>query len=88
MAKLAINGGEKVITRSLGKRWPIWDEREEKALLEVCRSGRWWGGGEGSRIWKFEDVFAELQLLKSAIIKISFGLSIFIPQKSSENKLS
>jgi len=54
MAKLAINGGEKVIDRSLGKGWHLWDEREEKALLDVLHSGNW-----SSRITEFEDVFAE-----------------------------
>jgi dTDP-4-amino-4,6-dideoxygalactose transaminase len=41
MGKLALNGGEPVVKRTLGKRWPIFDEREEKALLEVLRSGEW-----------------------------------------------
>jgi dTDP-4-amino-4,6-dideoxygalactose transaminase len=67
MAKLAINGGGKVITRHLGKRWPMWDEREEKALLEVLHSGRWWGGGEGSKVWEFEDAFAEYQDAKYGV---------------------
>ncbi|MDQ1317702.1 MAG: DegT/DnrJ/EryC1/StrS family aminotransferase [Candidatus Poribacteria bacterium] len=59
MAKLAINGGEKAITRPLGKSWPIWDELDEKNLIEVLHSGRWWGGGENSKVWEFEDVFAK-----------------------------
>jgi len=59
MAKLAINGGDKAINRSLGKRWPIWDEDEEGSLMEVLHSGRWWGGGEGSKAWEFEDAFAK-----------------------------
>ena len=46
MSKLAINGGEQVINRSLGKSWPICDEREEKALLDVLHSGMWWRGSE------------------------------------------
>ena len=41
MGKLALNGGEPVVKGTLGKRWPIFDEREEKALLEVLRSGEW-----------------------------------------------
>ncbi|MCZ6680012.1 MAG: DegT/DnrJ/EryC1/StrS family aminotransferase [Candidatus Poribacteria bacterium] len=41
MAKLALNGGEPVVRRTLGKPWPIFDEREEKALLEVLHSGAW-----------------------------------------------
>ncbi|MFH1085252.1 MAG: aminotransferase class I/II-fold pyridoxal phosphate-dependent enzyme, partial [Chloroflexota bacterium] len=61
MPVLAIHGGEPVITRPLGKRWPIWDEREEQALLETLRSGHWWGGGPGSQVWQFEDAFAAYQ---------------------------
>ena len=41
MGKLALNGGEPVIKGTLGKRWPIFGEREEQALLEVLRSGEW-----------------------------------------------
>ncbi len=67
MAKLAINGGEKVITRPLGREWPIWDEREERALLEVLHSGRWWGGGEGSKVRQFEDTFSDYQNAKYGI---------------------
>jgi dTDP-4-amino-4,6-dideoxygalactose transaminase len=61
MAKLAINGGEKVIGRPLGKKWPIFGESEQKAVLEVINSGRWWGGGPGSKVWEFEDAFAGYQ---------------------------
>ena len=67
MAKLAINGGEKAITRSLGKQWPVFDEREEKALLDVLHSRRWWGGGEGSKVREFEDAFAEYHDAKYAV---------------------
>jgi len=67
MAKLAINGGEKAINRSLGKRWPIWDEQEEKALMDVLHSGRWWGGGEGSKVWEFENIFAEYHNAKYGV---------------------
>ena len=41
MGKLALNRGEPVVKRTLGKRWPIFGENEEKALLEVLHSGEW-----------------------------------------------
>ena len=41
MGKLALNGGEPIVKRALGKRWPIFDEKEEKALLAVLHSGAW-----------------------------------------------
>lgn len=71
MAKLAINGGEKTITRPLGKRWPIRDEREEQAILDVVRSGIWWRGGYSeaskSKVGQFEDAFARFQDAKSCV---------------------
>jgi len=67
MAKLAINGGEKTITRRLGKRWPVKDEEEKKALFDVISSGRWWAGGEGSKVWEFEDTFAKYQDAKYGV---------------------
>ncbi len=41
MAKLALKGGEPVVKGGLGKSWPIFDEKEEKALLGVLHSGAW-----------------------------------------------
>jgi dTDP-4-amino-4,6-dideoxygalactose transaminase len=67
MANLAINGGNKAITRSLGKRWPIWDEKEDKAILDTLHSGRWWGGGEGSKVWEFEDAFTKYHHAKYGV---------------------
>ena len=65
MPKLAINGGEKVVTRALGKPWPIRDEREEQAVVDVVRSGAWWRGGYAnaaeSQVGRFEDAFARFQ---------------------------
>lgn len=70
MANLAINGGEPVVKRPLGKSWPIFDEREEKALLEVLRSGHWWRGGlepSESKVSQFEDRFASYCQAKHGI---------------------
>lgn len=71
MAKLAINGGEKTINRPLGKKWPIWDETEEQALLEVLHSGIWWRGGyrgeEKGKVSAFEDAFGAYQDAKYAV---------------------
>jgi len=61
MPKLAIRGGEPLVKRQLGKSWPIFDGREERALLEVLRSGHWWRGGmdpSESKVSQFEDRFA------------------------------
>ena len=41
MAKLAINGGAAVRTTPF-PQWPVFDESEERAILGVLRSGKWW----------------------------------------------
>ena len=65
MPKLAINGGPKTVTRTLGKSWPVFDETEEKAILEVVRSGKWWRGAyqepTESKVGQFENAFAAYQ---------------------------
>ncbi len=40
--------------------WPIWDQREETALVEVLRSGKWGRtGAGGARVKEFEALFAK-----------------------------
>jgi len=71
MAELAIAGGEKTVSRPLGKEWPIWDEREERALKEVLGSGVWWRGGysdaTASKVGQVEDAFAAYQHAKYGV---------------------
>ncbi|MBT3380614.1 MAG: DegT/DnrJ/EryC1/StrS family aminotransferase [Lentisphaerae bacterium] len=71
MANLAKNGGNKTITRPLGPTWPIWDEREEKALIETLHSGIWWRGGRKdvseSQVGQFEDEFGAFQGAKYCV---------------------
>lgn len=55
MSKLAIDGGEKVRTKSF-PGWPVWDETEENALKSVLESGQW--GINNSMVGKFEEKFA------------------------------
>ncbi|MDA0334147.1 MAG: DegT/DnrJ/EryC1/StrS family aminotransferase [bacterium] len=45
MSRLAILGGPPVLDRPLSVRWPQFDATDEKALLDVFRSGKWWRGG-------------------------------------------
>lgn len=56
---LAIDGGAPVRTRPW-PQWPVFDETEEQAILEVLRSGQWWSVG-GSRVHEFEEAFARYQ---------------------------
>ena len=58
-SRLAVNGGNPV--RSKGKTWPAWpvpDERERTALLDVLESGKWFFG---DRVKAFEAAYADFQ---------------------------
>jgi dTDP-4-amino-4,6-dideoxygalactose transaminase len=56
MQPLAFLGGEPVRTAPW-PRWPVFDQREEDALLEVLRSGNWWrhSYGQGVELAESED---------------------------------
>lgn len=45
LSKLAIDGGTPIRERPFAP-WPIWDEKEEKALIRALHSGQWGMGGE------------------------------------------
>lgn len=77
MPELATKGGTPVRTRPYPK-WPEVDERDERAVLEVVRSGRWWMYSYGadefagtvkgtSRVEAFEKAFAAFQHSPHAI---------------------
>lgn len=57
MTKLAIEGGQKACPFEWPS-WPLHDETEEAAVLDVLRSGKWWFGANVS---KFEEEFASFQ---------------------------
>jgi dTDP-4-amino-4,6-dideoxygalactose transaminase len=54
MAKLAVSGGEPV-RRAPWPIWPVFDEADEQALLEVLRSGNWWRHSYGQGVELVED---------------------------------
>lgn len=67
MNRLALFGGTPTRQKPF-PAWPVFDENEERALLEVLRSGRWWSGTQAyhdrpgaehaSRAAEFEAQFA------------------------------
>lgn len=63
--KLAVDGGQPLRTRPFPS-WPVWDEREEKLLLQVLHSGRW-GSLNGERVHEFEARFAQFQGARHAL---------------------
>lgn len=64
MPKLAINGGEKIRNKPWPK-WPIYDDNERAALLEVLESDVWGIGGKTGEIMLKE--FAEFHDAKYAV---------------------
>lgn len=76
MNSLALCGGPKTITAPLAK-WPVHDQQDEQALLDVLHSGKWWlyayGGGprpdgtvsnDVGQVEQFEREFASAHGLK------------------------
>jgi len=63
--RLAILGGAPVRQKPFGP-WPVFDEREEAALLEVLQSGVW--GGYNPKVSEFEEAFARFH-------ETEFGIS-------------
>jgi dTDP-4-amino-4,6-dideoxygalactose transaminase len=73
MSKLAIRGGDPIRKEDF-PAWPIFDEREQKAVNDVLKSGKWWrySFGEGvdwheaeegdrSQVAIFQEEFARFQ---------------------------
>ena len=67
--RLAIQGGTPVREIPF-PAWPIWDEREEKQLLEVLHSGHW-GVLSGDKVHAFERAFADYQHARHGICVMS-----------------
>ncbi len=59
MEKLAIDGGTPVHATGW-PTWPIWDQTEERLLLDVLHSGQWWSV-EGTQVASFEAEMARMQ---------------------------
>lgn len=63
--KPAVLGGKKVRTERWPS-WPVFDKREEEALLGTLKSGEWFRGG-GKRAIAFEKAYAELTGAKGCL---------------------
>jgi dTDP-4-amino-4,6-dideoxygalactose transaminase len=63
--KPALLGG-KPIRHEPFPSWPRFDQREEKALLDVLHSGKWYRGG-AERVDQFESAFAEVTGAKHCV---------------------
>jgi len=58
VAKPALLGGKPVRTQRFPS-WPVFDQKEEQALVEVVRSGHWFRGN-GENVKGFEEAYARL----------------------------
>jgi len=67
MSRLAVKGGSPVrdVKNHPWPKWPVWDEREEKVLLEVLRSGVWSYNGPWEQ--QFNEAFARFTGAKCAL---------------------
>jgi dTDP-4-amino-4,6-dideoxygalactose transaminase len=66
---LAVDGGVPV-HHGGWPRWPVWDEREEQALLGVLRSGTW-GMVHGSKVTEFEMAWGRFQQAQHCVAVVN-----------------
>ena len=71
MSSLAINDGTPIrdVKQNPWPDWPVWDEKEEKALLSVLHSGVW--SYNGSKETEFNKMFAEFTGTKYSICAVN-----------------
>ena len=67
--RLALEGGTPVRQRPFPS-WPIWDENEEKQILDVLHSGNW-GMLNGTKVHAFERAFADYQQARHGICVVN-----------------
>ncbi|NHN31640.1 DegT/DnrJ/EryC1/StrS family aminotransferase [Paenibacillus agricola] len=76
MTHLAIDGGTPVRTKAFPE-WPIFDNLEERLLLEVLHSGQW-GGANRNKLPEAEKLFAELHDAKHAVTVVNGTVAITV----------
>ncbi|MCD6563709.1 MAG: DegT/DnrJ/EryC1/StrS family aminotransferase [Thermoproteales archaeon] len=75
MSNLAVKGGSPLRTKPWPK-WPIFDEREKRNLIEVLESGLW--GIGGSKNEEFAKKFAEYQGAKYGVTCVNGTIALEI----------
>lgn len=73
--RLAVDGGAPVrdVKARPWPRWPVWDEREEKALLAALRSGTW---GQSTQVQAFQEEFARFQDAQYGVCNVNGTASL------------
>ncbi len=73
--KPALLGGRPVRTKA-GPNWPVFDQREDQAILETVHSGKWFRGS-GSNVQNFEQAFAKATGAKYCVATNSGTSALF-----------
>jgi perosamine synthetase len=74
-AKPALLGGPKTRTEPFPS-WPVFDQTEERALVETLRSGKWFRG-YGENVKKFEAAYAALTGAKQCLATMNGTAALF-----------
>jgi perosamine synthetase len=74
--KPALLGGKKVRTEAFAS-WPKYDDREERGLIEVLKSGKWYRGS-GAQVKKFEQAYAALTGAKECLATANGTAALFV----------
>jgi len=89
MANLAIKGGKPTIPGGLKMKWPVFDEADKEALVEVLESGKWCSGGwyfkepYESKVARFEREFALWNGAKYAITAVNGTAALVLALKAA-----
>jgi len=74
--KLAILGGEKVRIKEW-PTWPVWNQKAEKDVIDMLRSGHWWRGS-GESVAEFEKRYAEIMGAKRCLATASGTTALLV----------
>jgi dTDP-4-amino-4,6-dideoxygalactose transaminase len=80
--KLAIDGGTAVRTAPWPS-WPVWDQTEERALLEVLHSGQW-GMINGTKVQQFEECWARFHQANHCVCVVNGTSALEIALRALE----
>ncbi len=78
--RLALLGGSKVHQGGWSS-WPVWDEKAEKNIIEMFRTGRWYRGN-GEHVSEFEKKYAELMGVKRCLATASGTTALLVAMRS------
>lgn len=73
--KPALLGGPKTISGAF-PGWPVYDQTEERALIDILRSGKWYRGS-GQTVGRFEQAYAQLTGAKCCLATANGTSALF-----------